>query len=385
MSSLPSTERLLIVDDEEQVRIIVELMLAGQGYDCVTAADTVAARRLLDESPVALVLSDVSMPDESGMDFAREVLANYPDTAVVMVTGLDDRRYADAAIELGAYGYVLKPFRANELIVNVRNALRRRALEIESRDHRVELERTVLERTDALRDTIAQLESSDAELRRVREETIRRLSSAAEFRNQETGEHIVRMSLYCSLLAGLAGLGAERAEEIRIASPLHDVGKLGIPDQILLKPGRLTAGERRVMERHTQMGHDILAGSGVELLDLAAVMALSHHERIDGTGYPHGLADEEIPLEGRIAAIADVFDALTSDRVYRRAYTPDDAHAMMATSRGLQFDGDLFDLFFDSFDDLVAIRSSSAAAGVDQSLAIALAHAAGRSHTQTRS
>ena len=145
------------------------------------------------------------MPGESGIDFTREVLAHYPETAVVMVTGMDDRRYADIAIELGAYGYVLKPFKPNELIINVGNALRRRTLEIENRIHRELLEQTVLARTTALRETIAQLESSDTELRRLREETIRRLSWAAEFRNQETGEHIVRMSLYCALLARLAG------------------------------------------------------------------------------------------------------------------------------------------------------------------------------------
>ena len=256
---------------------------------------------MLKETPFALVLSDVNMPGESGIDFTREVLAHYPETAVVMVTGIDDRSYAEIAIELGAYGYVLKPFKPNELIINVNNALRRRTLEIENRDHREMLEQTVLERTAALRETIAQLERSDTELRRLREETIRRLSWAAEFRNQETGEHIVRMSLYCALLARLAGLDAERAELIRIASPMHDVGKIGIPDRILLKPGRLTDDEREVMEAHTEMGHRILAGSEVELLDLAAEIALTHHERIDGSGYPRGLAGDAIPIEGRIA------------------------------------------------------------------------------------
>ena len=170
----------------------------------------------------------------------------------------------------------MKPFKPNELIINVGNALRRRTLEIENRNHREMLEQTVLARTTALRETIAQLESSDTELRRLREETIRRLSWAAEFRNQETGEHIVRMSLYCALLARLSGLDAEQAELIRIASPMHDVGKIGIRDRILLKPGQLTADEREVMEAHTEMGHRILAGSGVELLDLAAEMALTH-------------------------------------------------------------------------------------------------------------
>jgi putative two-component system response regulator len=299
------------------------------------------------------------------------VLAHYPDTAVVMVTGMDDRSYADAAIELGAYGYVLKPFKPNELIINVGNALRRRTLEIENRSSRERLEQTVLDRTAALRDTIAQLESSDAELRRLREETIRRLSWAAEFRNQETGEHIVRMSLYSALLARLAGLDADRAEAIRIASPMHDVGKIGIPDRILLKPGRLTDEERKVMEAHTEMGYRILAGSGVELLDLAAMMALTHHERIDGTGYPTGAAGEAIPIEGRICAIADVFDALTADRVYRPAFQPDEAHSLMLEGRGTQFDAELLDLFFSSFDDVLAIRRAAGTGTIETTLALA--------------
>jgi putative two-component system response regulator len=376
MSAPETPERILIVDDEDPIRTLLARLLGAHGYECVTAESAAAGRRLLEESPVALVLSDVNMPGESGLDFTREVIATHPDTAVVMVTGLDDRRYAEAAIEVGAYGYVLKPFKPNELIINVGNALRRRSLEIENRSHRERLEQTVLDRTSALRDTIAQLESSESELRRLREETIRRLSWAAEFRNQETGEHIVRMSLYCALLARLAGLDADRAELIRIASPMHDVGKIGIPDRILLKPGRLTEDERRVMEAHTEMGHRILAGSGVELLDLAATMALTHHERIDGTGYPGRLADEAIPIEGRICAVADVFDALTSDRVYRKAFQPDEARQVMAEGRGTQFDAHLLDLFFGAFDDVLAIRRA-AGAGRDQSLAHALAHVAG--------
>ncbi|HSO02234.1 MAG TPA: HD domain-containing phosphohydrolase [Gaiellaceae bacterium] len=374
MSAATPSERILIVDDEDQIRTLPARLLGAHGYECLTAESAAAARRTLKEAHVALVLSDVNMPGESGIDFTREVLAQYPDTAVVMVTGMDDRRYADIAIELGAYGYILKPFKPNELIINVGNALRRRALEIENREHRERLEQTVLDRTAALRDTITQLETSDAELRRLREETIRRLSWAAEFRNQETGEHIVRMSLYCALLARLAGLDAERAEMIRIASPMHDVGKIGIPDRIMLKPGRLTADERSVIETHTEIGHRILAGSGVELLDLAADLALTHHERIDGTGYPGGLAGDEIPIEGRIVAVADVFDALTSDRVYRPAYQPDEAHALMLEGRGTQFDAFLLDLFFDAFDDVLAIRRSAASGNPEQSLALAVAH-----------
>ena len=376
MSAHETRDRILIVDDEEQIRTLLARLLGAHGYDCVTAESAAAGRRTLEEAPVALVLSDVNMPGESGLDFTREVLRSYPDTAVVMVTGMDDRRYAEAAIEVGAYGYVLKPFKPNELIINVGNALRRRLLEIENRSHRERLEQTVLDRTSALRDTIAQLESSESELRRLREETIRRLSSAAESRNQETGEHIVRMSLYCALLARLAGLDADHAELIRIASPMHDVGKIGIPDRILLKPGRLTEDERRVMEAHAEMGHRILAGSGVELLDLAARMALTHHERIDGTGYPGRLVGDEIPIEGRICAVADVFDALTSDRVYRKAFQPDEARQVMLDGRGTQFDPELLDLFFGAFDDVLAIRRAASDGHRDRSVARALAHVA---------
>ena len=377
MSAPRPDERILIVDDEEPIRTLLARLLGAHGYECLTADSAAAARRVLKETNVALVLSDVNMPGESGIEFTREVLAHHPETAVVMVTGMDDPAYAEVAIELGAYGYVLKPFKPNELIINVGNALRRRTLEIENRIHRELLEQTVLARTTALRETIARLESSDTELRRLREETIRRLSWAAEFRNQETGEHIVRMSLYCALLARLAGLDTEQAELIRIASPMHDVGKIGIPDRILLKPGPLTGEEREVMEAHTEMGHRILAGSGVELLDLAAEMALTHHERIDGSGYPRGLAGTAIPVEGRICAIADVFDALTSDRVYRQAFQPDEARELMLQGRGTQFDADLLDLCVVSFDDVLAIRRAAGTGTTEQTLAIALAHASG--------
>jgi putative two-component system response regulator len=159
---------------------------------------------------------------------------------------------------------------------------------------------------------------------------------------------------------------------------MHDVGKIGIPDRILLKPGRLTDEERKVMEAHTEMGHRILAGSGVELLDLAARMALTHHERIDGTGYPGRLAGDAIPIEGRICAVADVFDALTSDRVYRKAFRPDEARQIMLEERGTQFDAELLDLFFGAYDDVLSIRRAAGDGSVDGSLVLALAHAGRR-------
>jgi putative two-component system response regulator len=353
-------ERILVVDDEAPMRALLVRLLGTRGYECLTADGPQEGRRVLETEPVALVLTDANMPGGSGFDFANDVVESYPDTAVLMVTGLDDRDSAEEALERGAYGYVVKPFRANELLINVHNALHRRALELENRQHREQLEATVLQRTATLRDTIARLERSEAEARRLREETIRRLAWAAEFRNQETGEHIVRVSLYCALLAHLLGLGIERVELLRIASPMHDVGKIGIPDRILLKPGPLTPEERQVMEAHTEIGYRMLAGSGAELLDLASVLALTHHERIDGKGYPSGLAGDDIPIEGRITAVADVFDALTSDRVYRPAFEPDEARELMLEERDTQFDAQLLDLFFGAFDEVLTIRRETA-------------------------
>jgi diguanylate cyclase (GGDEF)-like protein len=195
-----------------------------------------------------------------------------------------------------------------------------------------------------LHQAIARLRRSEAELAASREEMISRLASAVEFRDVETGRHTERMGDYCSLLARRLGLDDEHCELIRVASGLHDIGKIGIPDSVLLKPASLTAAEREVVEQHARIGHSILAGSSSRLLALAATIALTHHERYDGTGYPRGLAGEEIPLEGRIAAVADVFDALISDRPYRPAYQPDEAFAMMVAGRGTQFDARVLDL-----------------------------------------
>ena len=208
---------------------------------------------------------------------------------------------------------------------------------------------------EELIDTVARLRQAESAIQLSQGETIRRLAFAAEFRNAESGRHTERMSRYCELLARRLDLGDERCELIRLASGLHDVGKIAIPDRILLKPSGLNDSERRVMERHAEIGYRMLAGSSSELLDLAATIALSHHERFDGAGYPHGLAGESIPLEGRIAAVADVFDAITSNRVYRPALPFPEAIELMREGRGTQFDPLLLDLFMSALDDVRAI------------------------------
>ncbi|MGH2906276.1 MAG: HD-GYP domain-containing protein [Solirubrobacterales bacterium] len=228
--------------------------------------------------------------------------------------------------------------------------LRRRADDLnENLVHRAEIE-------ERLRSTILDLERSETALVHSQEETIMRLSLAVESRDAETGSHIERMGRYCTLIAGKIGWEEDRCELLRIASPLHDVGKIAIPDAVLQKPGALTPEERVMMEKHAEIGHKILAGSDSPLLDLAARIALTHHEQWDGTGYPNGLQGENIPVEGRIAAIADVFDALTSDRVYRKAMSIEKALSIMTEGRGSHFDPELLDVFLGSIQEVLAIR-----------------------------
>jgi len=334
--------RILIVDDEPDVRAALERLLRGDGHLAQHAGDLTEARRLLAEESFELALCDVHMPGESGLELVRQVLSERADVAMVMVTGADDPGLAETALELGAYGYVVKPFRPTEVVIAVANALRRRRLEIENRGHREHLEQLVGERTAALK--------------RSREETIQRLARAAEFRDHETGRHIERVSRYCFLLARRFGLAPERCELLRIASPLHDIGKIAIPDHVLLKPAQLSIEERALMERHAELGHQMLAGSDEPLLELAALLAWTHHEHYDGSGYPRGISGEAIPLEGRIIAVADVFDALTSERPYRPALPLEETLRLMRAGRGGHFEPALLDLFLEGLEELLAVR-----------------------------
>lgn len=345
-------ERILVVDDEESVRRLLKRILEAGGWAPALAVDAADARRQLGRESFALALCDVEMPGESGLELMEHMLAEHPDTAVVMVSGLDSPKLAEAALELGAYGYVTKPFKRNDVTIGVSNALIRRRLEVEARNHRNRLEETVQERTRSLRHAMARLEDAKEALAVSREETITRLARAVEHRDPETGGHIERMSRYCGFLAGRLGIDAEA---IRIASPLHDVGKIALPESILLSTERLTPRDRRVMERHAEIGYQILAGSTSGLLDMAATIAFTHHEWFDGTGYPRRLAGEAIPIEGRIAGVADVFDALTSDRSYRQALPVEDAVAIMRAERGSHFDPAVLDPFLESLGEVAVI------------------------------
>jgi putative two-component system response regulator len=328
MPELPIHERILVVDDDRQVLTLLERILTRAGYRCTIAGSAEDASAQLDRAPYDLLLCDVQLPGEPGIDFVERALARDPRLAALMISGLDDVTLADRALAIGAFGYVVKPFTSNDVLIAVLGALSRRR---HDRD-------------------------AEAELRASREETIQRLCIAVEARDPDTATHIAEMSGLCRRIAQEVGLPREQCELLRTASVMHDVGKVGIPDQILLKPGPLTASERAVMERHAEIGYRILVGSRAELLQLAATVAWTHHERWDGTGYPRGLIGTDIPLEGRIAAVADVYDALTRDRCYRPRLPAEEALAIMRDGRGSHFDPDVLSVFLDVVPELAHAR-----------------------------
>lgn len=352
--------QLLIVDDDDALRRWEERVVRDSGYSCDCARDAGEARERLRNDSYRLALLDVNMPGDSGIDLLSQIRREHPEVAVVMVTGQDSTELAMTAIELGAYGYLVKPVGSGELLINVANALHRRRCEAQSRRVLESLRGAVAKRDDELAQALQELALAETKVRVSQAETILRLARLMEFRDDDTGHHLHRMSSYCELLARRIGLSEERCELVRLASQLHDVGKVAVPDSILLKPGKLTEAEFEVIKEHTETGHKMLAGSASEVVQLGALIARTHHERWDGSGYPRGLAGTEIPLEGRIAAVADVFDALTSDRVYRSALSVKAAVRMMSAQRGDHFDPELLDAFLQALPATEAIREAYA-------------------------
>ncbi len=345
MTPLNDPERILVVDDDDSLRRLLVRLLRSADFACEDVGSVGAAREYLGERHADLVLLDVNLPGESGLGLARELGARPRGPAVIMMSGADDAEVAAIALDAGAYGYITKPFKRNEVTIAVRNGLRRKRIDEESQTYRDLLEQRVVERTVALQQALDGL-------RVAHEETVLRLSKAVEYRDPETGSHIERMSHYCALLAGRLGLDPDA---VRVASRLHDVGKIAVPDSILQKPGPLTPEERTEMERHADTGYRLLRGARSELLEVAATIAWTHHERFDGGGYPRRLAGEDIPLVGRIACVADVFDALTTDRVYRPALPVDEAVATLRAERGRHFDAAIVDTFLEDMDEVLAI------------------------------
>ncbi|HEX4654339.1 MAG TPA: response regulator [Mycobacteriales bacterium] len=346
--------RVLVVDDDESFRHTSARLLGRHGLECHSADSAASARSMLKDSSFMAVLCDIKMPQESGLELLPLLGADFPETAVVMTTGVDDPETAERAFAAGADAYLVKPITPNEMVIAVQNALRRRELERSRRAELAGLEQQ-LQRYRALDRVVGDLSRSST----INEiDLIERLSGAISLRDEETALHLQRVSLFAGLLAAAIGWSNETVEQLEAAAALHDVGKIGVPDTILLKPGPLSPEERAAMKRHPHLGHRLLAESPSPVLEMAASVALGHHEWWDGQGYPAGVKESEIPEAARIAAIADVFDALTSDRVYRARLDFDDAVAVMLELRGRQFEPRLLDAFLDLRDEFVQIRAA---------------------------
>lgn len=340
MSPLPALRRptILVADDSPQNIELLSRVL-GQDYRIKVATSGDKALKIVySDEPPDLVLLDIMMPDLSGHEVCRRMKAN-PDRRripVIFVTAMSTIEDEALGLSLGAVDYITKPISPPLVQARVRTHL---ALYDQSR----ELERMVAQRT--------------SELVATRQQIIRRLGRAAEYKDNETGNHVVRMSHIARLVAQQAGMGPEAVQLVFQAAAMHDVGKIGVPDHILLKPGPLTDEERQIMRRHPQIGADILGKHDNELLAAARTIALTHHERWDGTGYPQGLQGEQIPIFGRIVALADVFDALMTRRPYKPAFSAQQSLAIMADERGKHFDPTLLDCFFAQQFEIVRIMN----------------------------
>lgn len=345
-------DRILIVDGDIHVRRLAARILADAEFEVDMANSAKVALDRASRTSFSLAICDAQLPDRFGLELAVELRATQTHLAILVISAADNPLLATAATEqVGAFGYLVKPFTPNELRINVSNALLHRRVELGAAADQQTLKQIVDERTRELRAAVRELTAS-------REATIRHLAKAVEMRDPTTAAHIDRIGEIASVLARALGWPKQQAELLRIAARMHDVGKIGTPDRILLKPGALTDAERSEMQRHTTIGHEILSGSDSELLNLAALIALTHHERIDGTGYPRGLRGEEIPEAGRIVAVADTFDALINDRVYRPAIPLPDAVRMMRDGRDTQFDGTVLDVLFTHLDEAFAVQRS---------------------------
>ncbi|MCE9583939.1 MAG: response regulator [Planctomycetes bacterium] len=341
----PLDGTILIVDDLDFSVRLLSKWLADAGYRHVHATrDSREAATMCRDVGADCVLLDINMPHLDGFQVMEDLKAMSPGNPVpvLVLTGEDGQEVLARAFLAGAKDFISKPFTKIQVLARVHNMVETRQLHNQVRAQNLVLEDHVKERT-------RQLSESRLEL-------VQRLARTAEYRDSDTGNHITRMSRYCERLAQVAGLAAEESELILNASPMHDLGKVAIPDRILRKPGRLTPEEWTVMQTHAQIGADLLSGGTSDLMRLAEVIALSHHERWDGTGYPRCIAGDEIPQPARIAAVCDVFDALTSPRPYKKAWTHEAARAEIVKGSGFHFEPRLVELFVENFADFIGIQ-----------------------------
>jgi len=338
-------KRILIVDDEEPNRELLVAMVESLGYEADVARDGVEALAKL-HLDVDLILLDVMMAGMDGFQVAQRIRRDPQggDVPIIMVTGLTSREDRLLAVEAGANDFISKPFERIELRVRMASLLRMKEAQDALRLQQRELELLVERRTASLRDALQAMVEAQRQAHQAQLDTVERLAIAAEFKDKTTAYHIHRMSHFAAIIARGLRLPPGEVEDILHASRMHDVGKLGIPDDILRKPADLDDPERDVMRQHTTIGGRILGNTSSRLLQEGQIIAMSHHEWWDGSGYPNGLSGEAIPLSGRICAVADVFDALISDRPYKDAWTVDETLAEIARERGRQFDPHIADL-----------------------------------------
>jgi len=338
-------ERILVVDDEEAIREVVATLLEGQGYHCPAVGNGRAALEYVEKNSLDLVLSDMVMPEMDGLKLLEWLRAHDQDIPVIMVTAMHDLSTALEAIRRGAYDYILKPFEKDQLFLSVRRALERRQLVRENRNYQRNLEELVKQRTTQLTGALSQLEQSY-------DDTLEALGGALDLKDAETEGHCQRVTAITISIAKAMQLDPILLPPIARAAFLHDIGKMAIPDQILLKPGPLTDEERDVMRRHSEIGHGMLVR--IPFLCEAAEIVLAHQEAYDGSGYPRGLRGEQIPLGARIFAVADTLDAMTSDRPYRRALPISAAREEIMRCAGTQFDPKVVEVFLTLPDSLWA-------------------------------
>lgn len=336
----PGKQTILVVDDSSD-NIDVLINILSDKYSLKVAKNGEIALKIAMKFVPDIILLDIKMKGMDGYTVCSKLKADVrtKDIPVIFVTSLDDVDDETKGFKLGAVDYITKPIRPIVVLARIETHL-------QLYDQNRALERKVHERTFALHES--------------RLEIIRRLGLAAEFRDNDTGMHIIRMSGYCSILSKAIGLDDEVVNLVYNATPMHDVGKIGIPDSILFKPGKLTPAERKIMEKHSEFGAKILGEHSDPLLRMARDVALSHHEKWDGSGYPMGLKGEEIPLVGRIVAVADVFDALTSKRPYKEAWTESEAVAYIREQAGKHFDPALVSAFLDNLDKIRTMKRQCA-------------------------
>ena len=328
-------KKVLIVDDDAAIGRMLQRILKKMHREGSLAQSAEEARRLFKEEAFDLILCDIHLPGESGMDLIQHAFSAYPDTAIIMVSGVDDPKTVEKALEIGVYGYIVKPFKTSEVIINVASAFRRQMLEVESRVYRENLEQTVADRTGKIQETL--------------DGVVRVVAQIVESRDPYTAGHQQRVAEIARAMAEKMGFSQDRVKGIRMAGIIHDLGKISVPAEILSKPGRLNALEFELIKAHPRTGHDIL--KGIEFPWPIAEVVYQHHERMDGSGYPQGLKGKEILPEARILAVADVVEAMASHRPYRAALGIDAALDEISRNRGVFYDSQVVDVCMRVFRD----------------------------------